>query len=153
MIGFEGKSFMHQIQTRRNTSSQFLLNLALYVPFLVICGVIFWLSSLSHPPIPSFMKFHNGDKVMHAVAFFCVGFAAVLPLAFRKTLFTFWVFVRGLALAAVYAALDEVHQAYVPMRDSSYLDFSADIFGATLGVFTFWVMMSLIRRGEKQKAP
>lgn len=152
MMGFEGKSFMHENQTRRNTSLQFLLHLILYVPFLVICGVIFWLSSLSHPPIPAFMKFHNADKVMHAIAFFCVGFAAVLPLAFRKKRFKFWLFARALGLAAAYAVVDEVHQAYVPMRDSSYLDFSADLFGATMGVLIFWLFMSLIRR-EKQKAP
>ncbi|MBI4729426.1 MAG: VanZ family protein [Acidobacteria bacterium] len=36
--------------------------------------------------------------------------------------------------AALFGVLDEIHQAFVPMRDSSALDGLTDVFGAGIGV-------------------
>ena len=138
---------MQKNHPTQSALSQILFRLALYIPFVVVCSVIYRLSSMSHPPIPIFMKFSNGDKILHMAAFFIVGFTAVLPLAFTKRFLGFSLALRALALAAMYAAADEIHQAYVPMRQSSYLDFVADIVGAILGIFVFWLLVTTkIRR-------
>jgi VanZ family protein len=45
-----------------------------------------------------------------------------------------------LALAALWAAMDELHQAYVPSRQGSVWDVLLDTTGAALGLFGVWVI-------------
>jgi len=54
-----------------------------------------------------------------------------------------------LAIAALYAATDEFHQAFVPTREASIRDVLLDISGAALALFFCWLFM---RRGPKSAA-
>lgn len=94
-------------------------------------GLIFYLSSLSHidqiPPIPGI------DKVLHLGAY---GALAVLwtesllrsgkNAGRRMALFV-------VAICSLYGISDEFHQSFVPGREVSALDWTADTLGAILG--------------------
>lgn len=79
----------------------------------------------------------------HVVAYSAMGAMAVLALCGE---------VRpddrqrrlGVAVAAAYGAVDELHQWFVPGRFAAWSDFGSDLFGAMLGVATVLVL----RHGE-----
>lgn len=45
---------------------------------------------------------------------------------------------QGVALAALYAATDEIHQSFVPTRDGRVTDVLIDTVGAATGVWLAW---------------
>jgi VanZ family protein/UDP-2,3-diacylglucosamine pyrophosphatase LpxH len=103
------------------------------LPLLIALAIV-WLSSQSHYPggisLPSPL-----DKLAHASAFGAL--ACCLELAVRGSRHDlpmyrrhFWIFV-GVALFGI---SDEWHQAFVPGRDCSALDWLADATGAALGL-------------------
>lgn len=54
-----------------------------------------------------------------------------------------WDFLAALLLAALYAASDELHQGFVPGRDSSLRDVLLDTCGAGFGLAAFWAARRL----------
>ncbi|MES2504562.1 MAG: VanZ family protein [Myxococcota bacterium] len=108
-----------------------------YVPFLILCGIIFWLSSMSNPPIPEPMRFPGADKILHGIAFAAVGAAAALGSMVRRNRLGLEVFLEAWILTAIYGFLDEVHQRFTPSRSSDITDWFADIIGAAVGVLLF----------------
>ena len=107
-----------------------------WFPVIAYITLIFYLSSLSHPEerLPNFLFEQLGDKLLHGIEY------AVLALlcyrAFR------WGagpqardYAVGLAIVAssLYGLTDEFHQAYVPLRESSLVDWIADTTGAVIG--------------------
>ena len=115
--------------------SAWLRALIYWGPVALYAGLIFYFSAQSHPDedLPLFLNIF-GDKVLHAVEY--AGLGALCCRAFRRG-------VRGLQasralLLAVFAAslygiTDEVHQLFVPFRESSWRDWAADTVGAVLG--------------------
>lgn len=120
-----------------------------YAPYLFLCAVIFVLSAKSNPPIPDYMKFKDGDKVLHALAFMGVGLAAALGAVLRRRVLSWRSFLEGWLLTVVYAFLDEVHQIYVPRRTPSSADWMADVFGATVGVSMLFVAIYAMTKSRK----
>ncbi len=116
-----------------------------YVPFLILCGIIFWFSSQSNPPIPDAWKFPNSDKILHGIAFAAVGAAAALGSMVRKSSINLEVFLEAWILTAIYGFLDEVHQRYTPSRSSDITDWFADITGAALGIMLFFALAKLLK--------
>ncbi len=57
-----------------------------------------------------------------------------------------------LLIAVAYAALDEFHQSYVPVRHASLRDVAIDAFGALLVQSIVWIYARL-RRGESLEMP
>ena len=57
----------------------------------------------------------------------------------------------GLALAIVftYAASDELHQVFVPMRTGQVSDVLVDVCGGVLGLTLLWLVQKLFRPAEK----
>jgi VanZ family protein len=106
-----------------------------WVPVALYAGVIFYLSAQSHPEeqLPSFLLQDVSDKVLHAVEY---GILALLcyrafrwaagPAVARQAV------VLAIVTASVYGVTDEVHQFFVPFRESSWLDWLADTVGATI---------------------
>jgi VanZ family protein len=111
-----------------------------WMPVALYAGTIFYLSSQSHPEeqLPSFLLKDVSDKVLHAVEY---GILAMLCYrAYR------WAagqavarqaVVLAIVTASVYGITDEMHQLFVPFRESSWQDWLADTIGATIGV-TSW---------------
>lgn len=104
-------------------------------PVCAYAALIFYMSSLSHPEesLPGFV-FNLSDKVVHAAEYAVLG-----ALCYRALLdgsADWWrqhAIPVAVLLASVYGASDEVHQAFVPFRDSSWLDWVADTIGAAIG--------------------
>ena len=126
------------------SSHRFMKITIYYTPFLILCGVIFWFSSMSNPPIPSVFHFPHADKWLHAIAFAAVGAAAALGAAVRKGLINLEVFLEAWILTAIYGFIDEVHQRYTPSRESDIADWLADISGAAIGILLFFALTRLI---------
>lgn len=110
-----------------------------YVPFFILCGVIFWFSSMSDPPVPEVFRFPNSDKFFHALAFAAVGASAALGSAVRKRFFGISTFLEAWILTGFYGFIDEIHQRFTPSRSSDVADWFADIIGAALGIMLFFV--------------
>ena len=116
-----------------------------WAPVALYAGMIFYLSAQSHPEehLPSFLLKDVSDKVLHAVEY---GLLAVLcyrafrwaagPAVARQAV------VAAIVAASVYGVTDEVHQFFVPFRESSWLDWLADTAGAAIGALS-WRAISI----------
>ena len=110
-----------------------------WLPVVAYAGLIFYLSSLSEPEeyVP-FALAELGDKVLHAVEYGLLG--ALCYRAFRHGANVWaarYAWQLAIIAAAVYGVTDEVHQAFVPLRDADVLDFLMDGIGAAIGA-TVW---------------
>ncbi len=104
-------------------------------PVCGYAGLIFYLSSQPHPEekLPMFIKLFS-DKVLHGVEY--AVFAALCYRAIQGSGPDSWrpyAIPVAIFLASLYGVSDEVHQAFVPFRDSSGYDWIADTVGATFG--------------------
>ncbi len=95
--------------------------------------LIFWQSST--PDAGGMLDWlpPGSDKAAHALAFMVL--AGLLTLATGRPLV-------AAALAFLYGASDEVHQAFVPGRSSDVLDLAADAVGAVAGA---WLASAALR--------
>lgn len=106
-----------------------------WVPAVLYAGAIYYLSAQSHPEdqLPSFLLKEVSDKVLHAVEYGILSLLcyrafrwAAGPAVARQAV------VLAIVTASVYGITDEVHQAFVPLREASWQDWLADTVGATL---------------------
>ena len=102
-------------------------------------GIIFYLSSLSHPAIRP--KTELMAKLAHVVEFAVLTLLLIHALASHHLLARRAVWIAAL-LALAYAATDEFHQSFVPHRNPSPLDVLIDTIG--IGAVT---IVAAIRRG------
>ena len=111
-----------------------------WVPVALYAGVIFFLSAQSHPEeqLPSFLLEDVSDKVLHGVEY---GILALLCYrAFRwaaGSAVAQQAVVLAIVAASVYGVTDEVHQFFVPFRESSWQDWLADTIGAAIGAISW----------------
>lgn len=113
--------------------------MAAWLPVAAYMALIFYLSSLPHPDeqLPEFLFEKLGDKVLHVIEY--AVFAALSYRAFRRAAGPYaarYAVVLAAAAASLYGATDEVHQAFVPFRTSTWLDWAADSAGGVAGAFT-----------------
>jgi VanZ family protein len=111
-----------------------------WVPVVLYAGAIFYFSAQSHPEdqLPSFVFKQISDKVLHAVAYGILSFLCYRAFrwsagqaAARQAV------VLAIVTASFYGITDEVHQAFVPFRESSWLDWLADTIGAAIGALSW----------------
>ncbi len=112
------------------------------LPALIYMGFIFWMSS---GPIVSDTLNSYPDYVLHALGY------SVLYLLL------FWAFHEGVdvtrgrggywvptVVTTLYGISDELHQYFVPGRDSEVKDVAADIAGAMIGIAIILISTRLI---------
>ncbi len=109
-----------------------------WMPLVAYAGVIFFVSSMSKPPLPQ-ISFQHFDKVLHATEYFVFGFILFRALAMgqeglRPNSALFWTVLLG----AIYGASDEIHQNFVPHRSADINDFAVDVLGALAGGIVYW---------------
>jgi VanZ family protein len=105
------------------------------MPVCAYAGLIFYLSSQPHPEedLPSFVLSFS-DKVLHVGEYAVLGGLCYRALCWGTN--ESW---RNMAVplavlfASLYGMSDEIHQSFVPFRDSSWLDWVADTIGAAVG--------------------
>ena len=91
---------------------------------------LFFLSAQSEIPGADSFSFPLNDKVAHFGLFAVLGTALAWGGRRSRGLSTHLVV---LLLGAVFAATDEWHQAFVPLRDPSLWDLAADLAGLAVG--------------------
>jgi len=107
-----------------------------WLPVIAYASLIFYLSSLPHPEedLPKFLFEKIGDKFLHVIEY--AGMALLCYRAFRRAagprVAQQAVLITILAVS-FYGMTDEVHQAFVPFRESSWLDWLADTAGGMIG--------------------
>ncbi|MGQ0812065.1 MAG: VanZ family protein [Nitrospiraceae bacterium] len=103
-----------------------------WIPPIAYAVMIFYLSSLSHQEetLQSLLD-EFGDKTFHMIEY---GILAVLSYrAFRYAGGSWaaqYAAVLAMTVSIFYGASDEVHQAFVPLREASGWDLMADSLGA-----------------------
>ena len=111
-----------------------------WLPVALYAGVIFFLSAQSHPEdqLPSFLLRDVSDKVLHAVEYGILSLVcyrafrwAAGPAVARQAV------VLAIVTASAFGLTDEVHQAFVPLRESSWQDWLADTIGAVIGAMSW----------------
>ena len=96
-----------------------------WIVLLVAYAVgIFAMSSLSQPTGGKGLPVAHADKLIHAVEFAILAFLAWKATGGRT--------VMSLLLSLGYAASDEIHQLFVPLRHASMADLAADAAGILL---------------------
>lgn len=111
-----------------------------WLPAAVWAGVIFAGSSVPGSQIPGrFSVF--GHLFEYAVLGAAVALAMRVRLRPRDMLV-------ALAVCAVYAASDEIHQAFVPLRTPDILDWLTDLAGAAVGI----TAVALARERARRRA-
>ncbi len=111
------------------------------------CCAIFFLSSLPEgPEIP--VDIPGIDKAAHFVLYFLLGALLVLSQSERNYRWKAAIFF-SVTISAVYGALDEFHQALLPLRIVSNMDFLADLAGAFCGaaVMALWRRKAVAGKG------
>jgi VanZ family protein len=98
-------------------------------PALSYAVVIFILSSLTGNEIPH-LPFWNVDKVIHFLEFGLFGIFLYRAFCLYRPLKR--PYLLSLAAGIPYAALDEVHQYFVPGRNCSIADLIFDVLGIAL---------------------
>jgi VanZ family protein len=106
----------------------------LWLPPLLYMAVIFHLSSES-APLPELTS-HVWDKLLHAIEYGGLALLVCRALAGEGLGWRASVLL-AVAFASIYGATDEFHQLFVPGRDSSVVDWTADAFGSTLGALAY----------------
>ena len=104
-------------------------------PVLLYAGVIFILSSRSHPEedLPSWFSEYS-DKLWHLVEYAGLGGLCYRALRWGTTpAIAARAVIWAMAAAALYGATDELHQALVPFREAGWQDWLADAVGAAMG--------------------
>lgn len=114
-------------------------NLARKVPAPLIALALFILSSQSTLPLPP-TPLIGVDKIAHFIAYGALAFAIALmfPLHWwKKPLKTALI---AITIASFYGITDEIHQSFVPERDTSIADWVADTLGALCGTAFYYVV-------------
>jgi VanZ family protein len=111
-----------------------------WVPVALYAGAIFFLSAQTHPEehLPSFLLKDVSDKVLHAVEYAVLG--GLCYRAFRWGLseqMAARALIIAIVTASLYGVTDEVHQLFVPFRESSWQDWLADTIGAVIGALSW----------------
>lgn len=101
----------------------------MFIPPVVVCGAIWWLSGQ-----PTVLDPSVNDKLAHLLAFGVLGALWGRAWWFTTDWPTLKVGAVAFGLTAGYGVVDEIHQSFVPGRVASMADVGADVAGAALGV-------------------
>jgi VanZ family protein len=104
-----------------------------------------------------FCLHYASRKTAHVTEYLVLGLLAVRAAQWGRRGFRWKSALAGIAVPAVFSALDELHQAFVPGRTSSGWDVLIDISGATIGVACIclgavnrWMEERMLRRSPAE---
>ena len=103
-----------------------------WLPVLIWAGLIFWLSSLSVTPEPVAVRaFPGWSQEAHFTLYLVLGALLFRAVSAHSSK---WTFPMPIAIGALYAASDEMHQYFVPGRQADLFDFMIDVAGLAFGM-------------------
>ena len=103
-----------------------------WIPVALWIGVI--LTATSMPGVPG-PPVRGVDKIGHFAMYAVLGL--LVARALRAGASSTRTLMVGLACIALFAALDEWHQRFIPTRSAEVADWFADVAGATAGIGSF----------------
>jgi VanZ family protein len=116
-----------------------------WLPLLVCAGLIYYFSSLSHPPDP--LGFHHADKLYHIIEYTILG---ILVTRLLRKCYTNLGYnklkIFAISLSILYGISDEFHQYFVNLRDASLFDLVADGIGSFFGASLYISLYSTDKR-------
>ena len=118
----------------------------LWAPVAIYMAAIFYVSSISDPPVPG-----GSDKPLHWLAY--TGLAVVVVRALAGGLprrIDLRIAVIAMLITIGYGITDEVHQLFVPGRSGDVYDLMADAAGALAGALSCysWGIISSSSRDD-----
>jgi len=125
-------------EPRAGSSSKWQL-LASWAASFIYIGIIFFFSAQSSPSLP--YGFSGGEFFLHMAEYGVLGF--LLSWAFVNSGIVRNIVFRVFMVGLIYGMFDELHQYFVPQRDASLLDVSADGIGCLIGAYSFHVLRSI----------
>ena len=108
-----------------------------WLPVLAWMIVISSLSSVPADNIPD-LGVVGADKFVHFTEFLVFGILLLRALSSNLKISLFWIAVLSIIVFCFYAAIDELHQLWIPGRCVDIFDFLADVSGALLGAFLYF---------------
>jgi VanZ family protein len=111
-----------------------------YIPLVIYWIMLFTATSLPASNLPSVAV---GDKIKHFSAFFGLSVLLSLTLIYQNKILLFkkYFLAAALVISSIYGLLDEIHQSFVPGRNSEFLDWLADTIGAAAGAFIVFYLL------------
>lgn len=110
------------------------VRIACAVLLVLWCMASWTLSSQSDPEGYVGVHLHLNDKVEHLIEYGAGGFLAAGALGSVARV-PRWM--AAVIFCGLWGVSDEIHQSFVPGRDSSVLDVAADVTGAAIGALVF----------------
>jgi len=97
-------------------------------------------------------KIGINDKIEHLTAYFILSILLSLSLFFQNKyrLFKKYFAIATLSIISIYAALDELHQLFIPGRTCDFYDWLADFTGAAIGVFIVFIFLKKFHYNSKE---
>ncbi|MEW5766681.1 MAG: VanZ family protein [bacterium] len=119
-----------------------------WLPVCLWAGFIFYLSSLSETPVPPLLETPGLDKAAHLIEYTILALllARALKNSESKWLSNQWV-VLTMVGTILYGVTDEIHQYFVPLRQTDLYDLLFDSLGALIGQ-RGWRRLSHWREGR-----
>jgi VanZ family protein len=117
------------------------------MPLIFYWILIFTLTSLPGAYVPNI---HLNDKIEHLMAFGGLGFLLNLSLRIQNKFAVVKKFpaIFTVFIVSSYAALDELHQLFIPGRTCDILDWTADTIGVTIGVIIMSVLIMVVEKKQ-----
>ncbi|MFQ5650098.1 MAG: VanZ family protein [bacterium] len=106
------------------------------LPAILWALLLFFLSSLPSNSVPS-LGIEYEDLVAHFVVYSVLGYFLAIAFLHQPERITRKTIVLAALLGILYGASDEIHQMFVPGRNSTLSDFVADGLGVLVGVVVF----------------
>lgn len=95
-------------------------------------ALIFYLSSISEPPQPAGIRNPYISIIEHIIEYGILGFLLLGTLLGNEK-FRRYAPILAVVIAVFYGITDEIHQSFVPYRDSNAFDVLVDGIGAVFG--------------------
>ncbi len=88
---------------------------------------------------------HIVRKTSHFFCYFILGILVLNALR-RSGVLGYSCIVYAFSICIFYAALDEIHQLFVPGRGGQVIDFLIDSFGSTAGIIVYLLVSRIFKR-------
>jgi len=105
-----------------------------YIPLVLYWIILFTATTLPGPQLPDI---HISDKIEHFSAFFILSVMLNLALIYQRKSYILFKYAAlvTIIICLSYAAIDELHQMFIPGRFADIRDWLADSAGVVIGVF------------------
>lgn len=122
-----------------------------WAPLALWIAVIFGLSSIPGMPGKGFRLPQGSDKVVHFLEYAVLAYLLYRGLGYGRVEPGISHGVASLVLAAGIALSDEYYQSFIPGRDASFFDLSADLLGIITGNALYYFVKVTSGRRDRKK--